>query len=312
VKKDRTDQFDRVMKRVTDIAEKAVDDTGFIPIRELTQRCEAKIQLRPLLVEAIVARSKSVGIKEWMILLDSERFGDVAQEIEDENATRPLPNRLRNTVAHELAHVIWFNVCGIEPIEKKKADEVQNVEHQIESLSPCLLLPYSKLKETLSREISVDTLTELRNRAGLSSEAFVQRIKMLRFHDPDSINVGRCLENTAIGVGSWKNSKNTTLQLTPIFSRFSHLAPSLLLQHQSTGIFTVSDAFQEPDFYLNGGSVPITNAEISVGTTREPYIEKQRAQLSVEPINKQQSGKYLWTLRLLGASTQTDAVAPLS
>src|SRR5262249_47722226 len=99
--------------RCTELSDEIADADGFVSVRSLTSRFQAELILRPLLVEGMLASrstpSKGVSQHQWAVLIDSETYPEVDEKvIAREGCSAPLPARMRNTIAHELAHSFAF------------------------------------------------------------------------------------------------------------------------------------------------------------------------------------------------------------
>ena len=145
-------EMDDLICKCLNICNHVSDSQNFVSIKKLTESFNAKIVLRPLLVEAMLASidSKQNNTnKKWSVLINSERYPNITyDDIDNESKSSPLPLRLRNTIAHELVHTFAFNTNGADNfrltknrrsnIQKNKF--VENIERDTESLSPLLLI----------------------------------------------------------------------------------------------------------------------------------------------------------------------------
>src|SRR5690349_3975987 len=95
---------ERIANLCTSISNEVADEAGFVAIPNLLARFGAQIVVRPLLVEGMIATvdvPNNDGRKKWVVLIDSHSYDVSPREIAEETSRRPLPSRLRNTVAHE-------------------------------------------------------------------------------------------------------------------------------------------------------------------------------------------------------------------
>ena len=149
------------------IGNELANETGFVAIRDLLNRFHTQILIRPLLVEGMLAsiedkRGGEANAHRWAVLIDSETYPITEADIAHETSSRPLPARLRNTVAHELVHSLAFRpsefgitlqlaAAGVE----SKYDLVRSIEQATESLSPLLApLPGESPLEAASRPLN--------------------------------------------------------------------------------------------------------------------------------------------------------------
>src|ERR1039458_8341842 len=100
-------ELERIANVCAAIANEVADDSGFVSMRSLLARFQAHLLIQPMLVEGMLASIEQSnggtnGGGRWAVLIDSETYGVNEQNVESENGHRPLPNRLRNTIAHEL------------------------------------------------------------------------------------------------------------------------------------------------------------------------------------------------------------------
>src|SRR5262245_26033221 len=87
-------------KVCSEIGDRVADASGFVSVRALLSCFQARLQARPLLVEAMLARDEN-GDTPWAVLVDSDRHRVSRSEIDGEQPSRTLSARLRNTIAHE-------------------------------------------------------------------------------------------------------------------------------------------------------------------------------------------------------------------
>ena len=97
----------------TKIGDEVADEGGFVKIRDLLDRFHASVIVRPLLVEGMLASinerpGSATQSQRWAVLVDSETYRVCDADIANESSSRPLAPRLRNTIAHELAHSLAF------------------------------------------------------------------------------------------------------------------------------------------------------------------------------------------------------------
>src|ERR1044072_6979970 len=94
----------RIGEKCAAVAESAADISGFVSVQSLLKQFNAALRMRPLLVEGMLAIKEgdaSQGQKShWLVLVDRERYPVSEEDIANETASKPLPSRLRFTIAH--------------------------------------------------------------------------------------------------------------------------------------------------------------------------------------------------------------------
>ena len=150
-----------IVDACTAIGDQVADDSGFVSMRRLLARFEARLLIRPMLVEGMLAYIErtdepATGGSQWAVLVDAETYGVNEQDVESESQNRPLPERLRNTIAHELVHTLALRPSefGISlklnyQKSNNSGDLVRAIESYTERLSPLLLWSERALKQLL-------------------------------------------------------------------------------------------------------------------------------------------------------------------
>jgi hypothetical protein len=217
------------------IGDRAADEFGFVPIRELLNRFQVELIVRPLLVEGMLATIADVGdearASRWAVLIDSDMHNLREDDIRTETSESPLQSRARNTIAHELAHSIalrpsQFGLNLTSKGGKAAADLVRAIERETERLSPFLLVTEKALRRFQSSTpglLSLSALIALRRRLGVSREVFVSRLQMLRMNDQRGILEHTSFRNVAICVVEW-NDTAAVIRKWPLFTNFDRNA----------------------------------------------------------------------------------------
>ncbi len=290
-------QFKDLIRLSADIAEKSADAEGFVPIYRLAESFRSEVEFRPLLVEGVIARPKETGGK-WKVFIDSETHPRTAESLAGETSTNPLPSRLRNTLAHELAHTMAFRSEEFKIDFKGSREEfVEQLEKETENLSPVLLIPYSGLQNLCAESLSIEKLVAFRNRHAISNEVLVQRFEMLRRIDNHPLQFNSALTNVAIGTGEWKNSNTPVLSPRPVFSNFSELIPYLLTQLKNKQTPSLADNFKSIDFVVNEEATFTSRALIEAGTSQNPSGDHMMAEIQIERTSTAAGTKFLWLLQ---------------
>lgn len=173
---------EQLVRECIKICSSAVDESGFVSVWKLAERTDCEILLIPLLVEAAISKRSGAKTK-WSILLNCDIYGADASKIFSENVENQLGVRLRNTISHEIAHAIAYELIGADFGSGKDSEaRIRSLESLIEKVSPLLLLPSSGLIPKLARinnpEIVLMKLSEIRNFYGTSREVFIRSIKI--------------------------------------------------------------------------------------------------------------------------------------
>ena len=292
-------------------AEKLAQSDGFVSVDAIARRFQAEIIVRPLLVEAMLASLTPEALAgqgsgpRWVVLVDSERFSVTAEDIRNESSARPLPVRLRNTVAHEIVHSLSFRngEFGFTFLTSQKKGEernafIQRVENETEELSPLLLVPQSMIAaQCREPELCIENLCVLRSQCGISRDVLINRLCLLSKHDPEDIRYGTCLDNIAVGRGEWINESEARLASWPLYSHFDRgLIPNVVTAiRQKRGMLAV-EVTDDSSFWLNGGGS--CNAEFEDSESRyQLSYSRTKIRFSVEQTDRRAGTSFLFLIR---------------
>lgn len=299
-----------------DIGNKSADAEGFIPIRNLLQRFKVELIARPLLVEGMIAfinRGDVSGPKEshWAVLIDSETSGisDLGLELSQETRGRTLPVRLRNTIAHELAHSIAFRPSdfGIRFATDLSGKEsqvklVNAIEKQTERLSPLLLLATSTIKTWLARlESPVDAglLATFRREMGVSRPALINRLSTFAAKEAGG-GLPSPLQSIAVGLGEWIGKAQPKIKKWPLFfgDFEKSLVPSFLIRLQKG-----QDSAPASDIFGDRFSSSLTSGlphdlrfAAMAGTYATPEAEQMDVCVSFERTSHREGSSFLFVV----------------
>lgn len=266
----------------------------------------ADLIVRPLLVEASLAsRETPDGLLRWAVMVDQDKFPFTESQILGESAASLLPSRLRNTLAHELAHSFSFRLSEFGITIRRGSSEqlapslVKELEAETEKLSPALLIPQSTLEEIFPWEVPKPTLTNiaaLRQRLGVSREVFVNRIRLIRELDEDNLLSRPALKNMALGIYSGK-ATTTVFSDWPLFRQFGNSSTPEVILKIIGGTGDIMELFGEA---TTGRLVSESHARVDlhVGTARNRRIATRNATIDLEPMGSSRSAKRLFLLRL--------------
>jgi hypothetical protein len=312
-------QLRQLADRCNRIASEISDADDFISIRRLVEKFRARLHVRPLLVEAMLATSQVVQgdnkAPEWCLLLDCETHAVTNDEIAAEKYGSPLPPRLRNTVAHELAHSLAFRMSeyGIR-LEKRsvptkpKQEFVKSIERETEKISPLLLLSYTALDKIFSAgkpRCELKEICKWIRSAGASRYVFVNRLTLLEMFDPKGLLNRPALSNTAIGIGKWVTSKKAQFMDWPLFSNFEGgKVPSFIFDLQKRVPVAAENIFANTAFYLFGGDCETSLADVDAGTPRHPKMANVRIRCSIEIVPRKAGAEFLFIVQTLKPSVK--------
>ena len=150
------------------------------PIAE--RRRVTSVEFRPLLVDAMLTTHP----QGFRILFNSNgaNASELQGRYENESRERLMPPRLRFSLAHELAHTLFYDLSNETPQVTKefrsggKRSALENLERSCNKLAAQLLLPTPMLKTTFRsmRAITPESLLEFARRAGVSVEVLLRRL----------------------------------------------------------------------------------------------------------------------------------------
>ena len=294
---------DRTLKQLLEVAagisDRAADETDFVALASLAREVQADVKFRPLLVEGVAAQPKSRDGR-WLILIDNETHRVSEEMFAQESALRPLGARVRNTVAHELAHALGPRCEAVFGCGEKSRDEiVAALERETEQLSPALLIPRRAMENLVKarREgFDIAELVAARDRLGVSARVFVKRFDLLAQEQDNPFRHHTRLHNVIIGSGEWLGVGRVELHPMP-FKGIGGLIPEFVAKLRSHKKISVANYFQSPDFYLNGGSDPLCVETLWLGTAGIPQSEKAEIEISVEVVSRKTGEPFLWMAR---------------
>jgi len=293
----------------TRIGNEAADAHGFVPVRHLLSRFRANLIIRPLLVEGMLASiGPDNGVDaqpQWAVLVDSDTNRVTELDVAQENHHTPLPNRLRNTIAHELVHSLAFRPEEFgwslrRPPGAGKSHQafVAAVERQTEKLSPLLLWPEAALTRTLtaaSAALTVPLLTGLRRGLGISRYVLISRLGLLPLSDPNRTQPG--LRNLAIGLAEWASSGTAVLRSWPLFINFErNVVPDFLHRLRGEDRLPAEAVFVDRSFVLAGGAAPTTYVEAPARVHGAIRPEKRILNFEVEVVPRNPGAQFLYAV----------------
>lgn len=285
-----------------EISNTAANGSGFVRVGDLIAALNTQIEFRPLLVEGMVAQPKAGANASWKILIDSETHGDLSERLPTESVSSPLENRIRNTIAHELVHVLAFRVAETGLDERLSREAlVEAIEDETERLSALLLIAQSALESELARAgddgLTISTLVEATKRWAVSPPILVRRFELLPFISDYSLRYHPALKNFAVGVAEWMGKDFAEPCSQWLYSNFSDMSPEFVLKLRNRENVSTAEIFTSPDFVLNGGSSVSTEEVVYGGTVANPKSEKMKVRFSVQGVNRVRGARFLWTMQ---------------
>lgn len=294
------------------IGNEVTDDTGFVPVRRLLSRFHAELHIRPLLVEGMLASVDHKNGGKWAVLVDSETYPVSKLDVEEERPTRPLPQRMRNTIAHELVHSLAFRTSefGLRLKARIESNEslrefVEAIELETEKLSPLLLWSEKGLEMLLKgrkETLSLSDLLGVQEDVGISRYVLINRLILLqRDSDSREFFYSAGLRNLAIGIGQW-GPQGGHFKCWPIFWNFDNgIVPSFLLKISGHDGLPAREVLSDESFAMLGGPNSVVTLDATAGTQTVPNAKKMEVQIAVEEVLRRQGNEFLFVVRRIGA-----------
>lgn len=294
---------DKALRQLLEVAaglsERAADETGFVALTALAREVQADLKFRPLLVEGVAAQPKSRDGR-WLIMIDNETHRVTDDMLAQESAARPLGSRVRNTVAHELAHALGPRYEEAAGHSDRPRDEIVAVlEKETEQLSPALLIPRRAIEALLKarREpLAIEELVAAKTRWAVSAKVFVKRLDLILQETDSPLRHNTRLENVIIGAGEWLGVDRVELLPMPFKGQLG-LIPEFAALLRGRRKIAVAEYFPSPDFYLNGGADASTVAQVWLGTSGSPQSERANIEIVVEAGPRRAGESFLWLAR---------------
>lgn len=290
------------------ICDSAADENGFVPIRHLLARFQATLISRPLLVEGMIASQRRNGSSDhrWLVLVDSEKYQFDNRDLEREGPQNALPERLRFTVAHEMAHSLAFRVSefGIRLPNVNTAQTsralVDAIEKETDRLSSLLLVSQKALQRVFKGRTSpptADELAQARRAMGISRPVLISRLRSLSSTEAEGIKNGYGLTNLAIGIAEWMEGGAARLRNWPVFANFDrNVLPEFLLKLAHQDRLPAASSFADSSLSLCGGSDNIVHLTSDAGTPNSPRAERLDLTCSVEDSRREPGSSSLYVV----------------
>jgi hypothetical protein len=291
-----------------DIANAVAGPSGFVAMRDLATQFRAELLVRPLLVEGMIGTiANPDGSTRWAVLVDSEKYRVTGADVELETPQRRLPDRLRFTIAHELAHTLAFRpnefnfqLAYSASDKQSKAAFVEAVETETDRLSSLLLWPRKALERFLSSEepFSVGQLARIRKELGISRYALIHRLKTFQRDDERGLMSRKATQNSGIGLGQWVSGGQAVLRSGPLFYNFDrNILPAALLKARKRDRVSATEVFVDERLVVCGGRANEVEFEMAAGTDNVPESERMVVQVSVEATERRVGSSLLYVVR---------------
>jgi hypothetical protein len=233
----------------------ATTTTNSLPVdlkRIAAHRAIRRIEFTPLLTDGgLAVRSDGFVI---YVRCDTGQAADLTARLAEDGTGSTLPEtilrRARFTIAHEIAHTLFYDIRSMPPRAKTKVDDrisTTKLELACNQIAGLLVIPEVLMQRTFSgfEFIRPEEFRTLANTAMVSSEAVVHRFQHLRrFNHPEVI-----LASTSKRAGEW---------VITAISRHYSLRNVFVGGKAGAPIKALVD---EPDFILFGGEMRDAHVE---------------------------------------------------
>jgi hypothetical protein len=173
----------RLLFKAESLASRVSKNKFPILLRPLAERQKVtSVDFCPLLVDAMLITHPE-GFK---ILLNSDggRTQKLRERYRNESKGTLLQSRLRFSIAHELAHTLFYDLTNGSPKLSKKfkagggRNELENLERHCNTIASHLLLPTQMLSTEFLRikTITPESILELAQTTGVSLQALLLRL----------------------------------------------------------------------------------------------------------------------------------------
>jgi uncharacterized protein DUF955 len=166
-----------------DVASSVSRDRLPILLRRLAERRRVtSVEFRPLLVDAVL----TTHAHGFRILFNSDQRDpdELETRYYGESAEQLADTRIRFSLAHELAHTLFYDLSSSPPTIAKAfragggKTALENLERNCDKLAGHLLLPGALFEPAIvnMKTIMPESLRELAKNAGVSLEALIRRL----------------------------------------------------------------------------------------------------------------------------------------
>jgi len=302
--------FAPLARACDEIANEVAESSGFVPMHKLLSRFRARLILRPLLVEGMLGKTTEpeADKSQWIVLIDSEKYPKSDTDVAQESAQKPLPERMRFTIAHELAHSLAFRYDEFE-IRLQHAPRdgqaqkafVREMELGTDRLSSRLLWPQRAVETYLGDErdpFSVKRLARLRRELAVSRYALIYRLLTFKGQDERGLLSRSTAQNVGVGLGEWTAKEGAIFRKRPVFLNFArNVIPEVFLKVMKQNGLPARSVFKDDNFVLCGGNSLETELFCAGGLESVPEAERMRIRVEVEETGNRPRGAFLFQVR---------------
>ena len=173
----------KVARKCDDLARNFGGRAGAVALRDIAlHRRITRIEFRPLLVEGGLGRRGGGFV--MFVKCAAEQAAEFTARFH-ESGGRDLPARTRFTIAHEIAHTLFFDLTPSKPIplfEASHPAELESLESACNLGANELLLPSHRFEEVLQTSdlLQPEKLLEVAKRFGISVDVLMVRLSRTR------------------------------------------------------------------------------------------------------------------------------------
>lgn len=283
-----------------------VSSGGYISISDLAEAFNVQIYGRPLIVEGLIARpiksDKSESAeKSWKVFFDTERYGVSTEGVSNDCEATPIPERLRFTLAHEIAHTLSFRAddFGIDSTSKRGSkDTVSQLEAEANFMAPLLLVSEKYLDFYISAisEFGINELIELKSKMALSREVLISKLASLRQRDTIGLLNRNLIRGTILGIGVWKSTTNAQLMGWPLLLNFENsLIPEFIHRIRNGNVCNLTEILP---FMSSPAERDVWKFEndYKCGTQKNPSLESSTFTMEIETVSKKKGNTFFFKL----------------
>ncbi|MDP1673977.1 MAG: hypothetical protein Q8L65_12820, partial [Burkholderiales bacterium] len=225
----------------------------------------------------------------------------------NEDSARPLPTRLRNTIAHELIHSFAFRLSefglrlNVDSKRKMGAEElVKELEQETERFSPLLLLSEKALSQLLTKKqapVSIEEICAFRTGFAVSRYVLINRLNLLKAIDDDALLSKMPLRNIAIGLAEWGGGGKAVIRKWPLFFNFENgIVPAFLLEAMQKDYLPIEAVVSDGEFIMCGGVINKIELVVDAGTKATPRQRRLNCEISAESGSRKVGTQFLFSV----------------
>jgi hypothetical protein len=180
----------KLEEQADELGRVASSDALPVSLKAVAQRRRVtSVEFAPLLVRAMLT-THAKGFRIFVKSEDEDEGARLQRLYEDEGDGSALPLKFRFSLAHELAHTLFYDLGAERPVEIREfragggKTVLQNLERYCNKIAARLLLPTEPLSQAIRnlQFLHPKDLVTLANRAGASPEVLVIRLNDLESH----------------------------------------------------------------------------------------------------------------------------------